>query len=119
MTENIYLFGEINNESILPCVQKIIEVKEKKGDKNHINLYLNTTGGWYYPALALYDTIANSKVPVHVIAMGTCQSVGMLILQAGAKRSVHAHTSIMIHSLRHTIENSPNSAFIHTSEQYK
>ncbi len=62
-----------------------------------ITLLLSTPGGYVSTALAIFDIIKSSELPVNVRAMGQVASAGTLILQAGVERQSYANTQFMVH----------------------
>src|SRR5690606_1340425 len=48
---------------------------------------------------ALIDAIEQLKIPVDIVASGTCMSMGTHILQAGDRRYATPNTRIMIHPM--------------------
>lgn len=62
-----------------------------------ITIVLNTTGGDLFTSLAIYDVIKRNKTKVDILAVGTCQSAGTVILQAANQRLSTPNTSFMVH----------------------
>lgn len=66
---------------------------------NHepIRVLLNTEGGDIYQGMAIFDAIRDADSFITIEAIGSVESMGSIILQAGDERLVHKHTKIMFH----------------------
>lgn len=66
-----------------------------------ITIQLNSLGGDVYQGLALYDSIraASEKTEINVVALGTCMSMAVVVLQAGTKRYSLPNTSFLMHEI--------------------
>jgi len=73
--------------------------------KKPITVYLNTPGGAIVDGLAMFDLIrrANQTHEVNVVATGACMSMGVIVLQAGAKRAATPNAYFLLHEL-HTVQ---------------
>lgn len=97
----LMLTEEFNQKNIMPLVAQLLEwnmMPEEKAPKN-VKLYINSPGGSVFSAFHLIDTIKQSRIPVHTIAMGLAASCGCLTLMAGEKghRYITQNTSVMSH----------------------
>jgi len=65
----------------------------------HIQLIINSGGGYVDSGFALIDVMETSKIPVRTLGLGTIASMGLLICMAGDKgnRAVTPKTMIMSH----------------------
>lgn len=94
-----FLVGEIEANSIYQCIKWItyenLDVKSEK----ILTLYINSTGGDLYEALALIDVMQSSKHPIRVIGIGAVMSAAFLIFASGTKgeRFATKNTSFMCH----------------------
>ena len=52
-----------------------------------------------YAGFALIDAIRASKTPVHTIVLGTAMSMGIFIFNAGHKRLIGEHATLMYHDV--------------------
>lgn len=97
----LMLTDKFDQEKIMPLVQQILEWNMMPEDKapDHIKLYINSPGGSVHSAFHLIDTMKQSRIPVHTIAMGLAASCGVLTLMSGVKghRYVTQNTSVMSH----------------------
>ena len=58
---------------------------------------MNVSGGEVFHGWGIYDAMKYSKSPIDIEVYGQALSMGAIILQAGRKRSVHQHATIMVH----------------------
>lgn len=103
---NLLLSDYINNSTVADIVKNILEINDdddekeklyKDFERNPIMLFINSFGGSVYDGLSLVDIIKNSKTPVYTICIGSCQSMGLWIWLAGAKRIIGANATLMFH----------------------
>ena len=67
-----------------------------------ITIYLNTPGGSVVDGLAIYDAIMavrDKGIKVTVRAVGSCMSMGVIIMQAGSVREATEHSAFLLHEL--------------------
>ena len=62
-----------------------------------IVMYINTDGGDVHQAFAIYDTMRSIRSQIITVAMGTCMSAGVILLQGGDVRTSMPHTRLMYH----------------------
>jgi ATP-dependent Clp protease, protease subunit len=93
----IFLWGEINDESAQMVVQKIIFFDGQNSDD--ITLFINSPGGMISAGLAIYDAMQYAKSDVKTVCMGLAASMGAVLLIAGAKgkRETWENSRVMIH----------------------
>ena len=93
----IFLWGEINDESAELVVQKILFFD----GHNHedITILVNSPGGAISSGLAIYDAMQYAKSKISTVCMGLAASMGAVILCAGSngKRYTWENARIMIH----------------------
>jgi|SRR3989344_4961028 len=89
---------EKDNGIDFQCAELLIKGLElMQGSRKKINLILNTIGGDWFHAMAIYDAIRASKAPVDIEVYGQAMSMGAVILQAGRNRIMHPNAVLMIH----------------------
>jgi ATP-dependent Clp protease protease subunit len=95
-----FLNGDIEEENIDRCI-KWIEYENIDTKDKMLTLYVNTTGGDLYQALALIDIMRTSKHPIRTIGLGSIMSSGFLIFVCGTKgeRYIAPNAGIMCHQL--------------------
>jgi len=93
----IFLWGEINDESAASVVQKIIYFDAQNNED--ITLFINSPGGMISSGLAVYDAMQYAKSDIKTVCMGLAASMGAVVLCAGAKgkRQSWENARIMIH----------------------
>jgi ATP-dependent Clp protease protease subunit len=93
-----FLSGEIDEENINECIKWIVYENFDPREKT-LTLYINSTGGDLYSALALIDIMRTSEHPVRTITMGSAMSAAFLIAAAGTQGERYAgkNASYMCH----------------------
>jgi ATP-dependent Clp protease, protease subunit len=93
----IFLWGEISDESAESAVQKILFFDGHSSEE--ITIFINSPGGIISSGLALYDAMRYAKSPIKTVCMGLAASFGAVILCAGekGKRFAWENARIMIH----------------------
>lgn len=94
----IFLSGMIETDTVL-ILTRLISYLLSQNKRKPINLHINTPGGAVTDGLALYDLLSASPAPIHAIATGMCMSMGVILLQAAAKRSATKNTTFMLHEV--------------------
>jgi ATP-dependent Clp protease protease subunit len=72
-----------------------------------INIIINSEGGDVYSGFGIIETIVHSETPIHTICHGQAQSMALLILAAGHKRSIGSYSTLMYHEINWDVEFSP------------
>lgn len=101
VARTVYICGEVNEESAVRAIQTLQSLDRRKGD---IKVVLFTRGGDVEAGFAIYDAIRMCKNFVEVVALGSAQSMGAAILQAGDIRKIGKNCIFMIHSGEFSIE---------------
>jgi ATP-dependent Clp protease, protease subunit len=96
-SREIFLWGEINDDSAKSIVQKILYFDSIS--KDDIKLFINSPGGVISSGLAIYDAMHYARSDVSTICMGQAASMGAVLLCAGAKKKRYAwqHARVLIH----------------------
>lgn len=112
---NIYLYGEINDNS---CLQLSLTLEKINRDciNNYINKQINNTislhiqsmGGSLLPAFYVCDLLKNLETPVNTYIDGYAASAASLISVCGNKRYITKHSSILLHQLRSSMQGKDN-----------
>jgi ATP-dependent Clp protease protease subunit len=82
--------------------QKLVAEK-----RTPINLIINSEGGDVYSGFGIVEAIIHSVTPVHTICHGQAQSMAVLILAAGHKRSIGPYSTVMYHEINWDVEFAP------------
>ena len=99
LKERIIFIGyEINDMVANTIVAQMLFLEYEDPDKD-ILLYINSPGGVVTSGLAIYDVIKYVKPDVQTICVGSCYSMGALLLAAGTKgkRFILPHGKVMLH----------------------
>jgi ATP-dependent Clp protease, protease subunit len=99
LKERIIFIGyEINDMVANTIVAQMLFLEYEDPDKD-ILLYINSPGGVVTSGLAIYDVIKYVKPDVQTICVGSCMSMGALLLAAGTKgkRYILPHGKVMLH----------------------
>lgn len=93
----IFLWGEINDESAETIVKKLLYFDSLNNDD--ITIFINSPGGVISSGLAIYDAMQYAKSSIITICMGQAASFGAVVLCAGTKgkRFVWEHARVLIH----------------------
>lgn len=93
----IFLWGEINDESAESIVKKILYFDGQGAED--ITLFINSPGGVISSGLAIYDAMQFAKSDIATVCMGQAASMASVLLTAGTKgkRSVWEHARVLIH----------------------
>ena len=94
----IFVGHEINDLVANTIVAQMLFLEYEDPDKD-ILLYINSPGGVVTSGLAIYDVIKYVKPDVQTICVGSCYSMGALLLAAGTKgkRFILPHGKVMLH----------------------
>ena len=108
MERKLYLKENVDEKSIMPLIEAIHRINDDDAEKEKeyngwerepIKLYIYTYGGVCYAGFALIDAIRASKTPVHTIVLGTAMSMGIFVFNAGHKRLIGEHATLMYHDV--------------------
>jgi ATP-dependent Clp protease, protease subunit len=93
-----YLNGDIDEDSIGAAIKWIL-YENLQGEGRTLTLYINSTGGDLYQALALIDVMRNSPHIIRTVGVGAVMSAAFLIFACGDKKHRYAssNTSFMCH----------------------
>lgn len=94
---SICFAGEVTEESATVIISQLFELNSRDNEEP-IYLYINTGGGDLVQGLAIYDVIRSLECPVIGIALGGCQSAGLIILSSCDLRYSYPSTTFMYHN---------------------
>lgn len=94
-TRTITYIGEINWEGAGDFLQQLEELATKK---DPMTFQLCTEGGDVEPGMAMYSAIKRFPGKTTGVVIGTCQSMGTVILQAAKMRLIHLEATMMHHT---------------------
>tara|TARA_Y100000310_G_C20542476_1_gene743996 strand:- start:454 stop:1038 length:585 start_codon:yes stop_codon:yes gene_type:complete len=110
VSNHIYFYDRINNESILKLNKAIMETTGKIasgkitfGIKDvPLYLHINSGGGLIFEGLAVMDTILNNESPIITIVEGRAASAATFLSIVGKERWMRKHSYMLIHQLSAT-----------------
>ncbi len=93
----IFLWGEINDESAEAIVKRILFFDMQSSED--ITLYINSPGGVISSGLAIYDAMQFAKSDIVTVCMGQAASMAAVLLCSGTKgkRQAWEHARVLIH----------------------
>lgn len=104
LNNNIYFTGGLNEETCFKLTEALITHKNmaltNQDYPNHINLFIQSSGGALLPTLAVVDEIKNLGVPVHTYIRGYAASAATLLSVVGSQRFIYKNSLMMIHGVK-------------------
>lgn len=99
LKERIIFIGTEIHDALANTVVAQMLFLEYEDPEKDILLYINSPGGSVTAGLAIYDVIKHVKPDVQTICVGSCFSMGALLLGAGTKgkRFILPHGKVMLH----------------------
>ena len=93
-----FLSGEITDETVNECIKWIIYENFDAREKI-LTIYINSTGGDLYSALALIDVMKSSEHPIRTVTVGSAMSAAFLIAASGThgQRYAGKNATFMCH----------------------
>lgn len=107
-TRDLYLFGEINEESVLPLIEQIhnINIYDHEMINTYVNynpeiikLHITSQGGDVYSGFSLVSAIEQSETPVWAEVDGLCASMAFIVFLSADIRFIHRHATLMYHGI--------------------
>lgn len=105
---NIFLFGETNEQNLLPIINQIVDINEQDNmgeqmvngfTRQPIRLFINSNGGNMHDGFALVDIMLNSRTPVITYCIGKCYSMGFILFICGHQRFIGENATCMYHQM--------------------
>jgi len=96
-----YITGSIEEDSLKAIHQNVL-LKHLAGPKlwkQDLTFVVNSTGGSIDETNGLLDLLANIRMDIRTVGLGTCASAGAMLVCAGTKgkRTVGPNTILMVH----------------------
>jgi ATP-dependent Clp protease protease subunit len=106
LKERIIFLGSAISDDVANSVIAQLLLLEADDPEKPIHLYINTSGGEVTAGLGIYDAMQYVNPDVETICVGQAQSIGSILLAAGAagKRSALPNARIMIHEFHSGVE---------------
>lgn len=108
VNNHIYFYSEIEREKVLAFIKTFKDketeflLEKHKYDRKNVDpliLHLQSYGGLAHTGLSIYDTLKNSRIPIHTIVDGVVASAATFLLLGGSKRFMQKNSQILIHQL--------------------
>lgn len=98
LTERIvFLTGEINEDSALEFVKKIL-ILDTDPFKTPIKVLINSPGGEINSGLLIYDVIQSTQCPIELYCLGKAYSMAAVIFASGKDgRYMFPNSELMLH----------------------
>jgi ATP-dependent Clp protease protease subunit len=92
----VFLGTPIDDQIANVIIAQLLYLDREDPDKD-VNMYIHSPGGVVSAGLAIYDTMQLMKCDVATICVGSCASMGTVILCAGTKGKRYALPNSTIH----------------------
>jgi ATP-dependent protease ClpP protease subunit len=89
----VYLVGDVDDD----MYDKLVKALALFRERDSIAVVLNTEGGDFYQALAMYDLLKTSGKNIRIYCSGPVMSAGVIILQAATERIAYKNSQILVH----------------------
>src|ERR1035437_853168 len=99
---HLYVFDtQVSDASVKQCIAQLVNWERTSPGKDlEIEIQINSPGGEIFAGFALIDHIAAMHTRGHTVnttPLGMAASMGGVILQVGKKRTMGAHSFLLIH----------------------
>lgn len=114
----VFLGTPIDDQIANLIIAQLLYLDREDPDKD-VNMYVHSPGGVVSAGLAIYDTMQLMKSDVATICVGSCSSMGTVILCAGTKGKRYAlpNSTIHIHqAIIHGLSGQATDVEIHAKE---
>jgi ATP-dependent Clp protease protease subunit len=92
----VFLGTPIDDQIANLIIAQLLYLDREDPDKD-VNMYIHSPGGVVSAGLAIYDTMQLMRCDVATICVGSCASMGTVLLGAGAKGKRYALPNSTIH----------------------
>ena len=99
LKERIVFLGTPIDDQIANLIIAQLLYLDREDPEKDVNMYIHSPGGVVSAGLAIYDTMQLMRCDVATIAVGSCASMGTVLLAAGTKGKRYSlpNTTIHIH----------------------
>lgn len=113
----IFLGDEVNDFNANILVAQLLFLEREDPDAD-IQMYINSPGGSVDDGLAIYDVMEHISCDVATTCIGSCSSMGAILLASGTKgkRSALKNSRIMIHQVSAGARGTLKDMKIHTKQ---
>jgi ATP-dependent Clp protease protease subunit len=97
LKERIVFLGTPIDDQIANLIIAQLLYLEREDPEKDVNMYIHSPGGVVSAGLAIYDTMNLMRCDVATICVGSCASMGTVLLAAGTKGKRYALPNSTIH----------------------
>ena len=97
LKERIVFLGTPIDDQIANLIIAQLLYLDREDPEKDVNMYIHSPGGVVSAGLAIYDTMQLMKCDIATICVGSCASMGTVLLAAGAKGKRYALPNSTIH----------------------
>jgi ATP-dependent Clp protease protease subunit len=119
LKERIVFLGTPIDDQIANLIMAQLLYLDREDPEKDVNMYIHSPGGVVSAGLAIYDTMQLMKCDIATICVGSCASMGTVLLAAGTKGKRYAlpHSTIHIHqAIIHGLGGQASDVEIHARE---
>lgn len=100
----IVVAGRLETDNTADLYSILLEYAEEDSslgidDRDPINLFIDSVGGYISSSWKLIDLIGRMKTPVYTYCTGSCESCAALLFLSGEKRFMSENSHVMIHDI--------------------
>ncbi len=121
LKERIIFLGTGIDDQVANNIMAQLIFLEYEDPEKDITIYINSPGGYVSSGLAIFDTMKHIKPDIVTICIGSCVSMGAVLLAAGTKGKRYAlpHSRIMLHQPSGSATGQSTDIQIHAKEIIK
>jgi ATP-dependent Clp protease protease subunit len=121
LKERIIFLGTGIDDQVANNIMAQLIFLEYEDPEKDITLYINSPGGYVSSGLAIFDTMQHIKPDVQTICIGSCISMGAVLLASGTKGKRYAlpNSRIMLHQPSGSATGQSTDIQIHAKEIVK
>jgi ATP-dependent Clp protease, protease subunit len=97
LKERIVFLGTPIDDQIANLIIAQLLYLDREDPEKDINMYIHSPGGMVSAGLAIYDTMQLVRADIATICVGSCASMGTVLLAAGTKGKRYALPNSTIH----------------------
>ena len=100
--KNIYIIGEVNENTTSEIVREIIDINWDEENIKELNIYISSMGGFLSDCFAIIDLILQIKkdheLIVNTYGLGEVASAGFFLFLLGDARVLYPNCRVYVHS---------------------
>ncbi|MGL1902372.1 MAG: ATP-dependent Clp protease proteolytic subunit [Fibrobacterales bacterium] len=121
LKERIIFLGTGIDDQVANNIMAQLIFLEYEDPEKDITLYINSPGGYVSSGLAIFDTMQHIKPDIQTICIGSCISMGAVLLASGTKGKRYAlpNSRVMLHQPSGSATGQSTDIQIHAKEIIK